>query len=118
MASRPPAAPPPDPAGVLAEAVLRAGDRLLAALEAGDPDAVLAAARERGGAVDRLARSGAAPGAALAARLADQGRTLAERLGHAHDRTAEALRRSGRAQHAAGRYADAAPSPARLQARG
>ena len=103
--------------GAPAEAVLRAGARLLAALDAGDADAALAAARERGGAVDRLV-AGPRPDAALAARLADQDRALAERLGRARDGVAASLRQSGRAQHAAGRYAGAAPPRARLRARG
>ncbi|MDT0632352.1 hypothetical protein [Rubrivirga litoralis] len=101
-----------------AEAAFQAGARLLAALDADDLDAVLVAARERGGAVDRLARSGAAPDAALAARFAEQDRALADRLGRAHDQIAEALRQSGRTQRAAGRYASAAPPAARLRARG
>lgn len=123
MASNAPPAPaeagPGDPAE-LAEAALHAGDRLLRALDAGDADAVLACAEERGGLVARLieltGRESRDP--ALAARFVQQGRELAERVGRAQYDVAHTLCQSGRYHHAADQYAAGGPRHARLQVRG
>lgn len=101
-----------------AEAALEAGDRILLALNADDLDGVLDAARDRGALVAELVRSGVRPTPGLAERFRRQDQTLAERLAHAYDTLAEALRQSGRARHAAGQYAGGAPRRARLQAEG
>ena len=110
------AATSPSPSQV--DAVLSAGDRLLAALNADDFDTVLETARRRGALVAALVRSDAPPDPADAARFVEQDHALAHHLGLAHNRLAEALRQSGRVQHAADRYGSAPPRLARLQASG
>lgn len=101
-----------------ADAALHAGDRLLAALDADDFDAVLEATRERGACVDRLVQSGEAPDAEAAARFVHQDRALADRIRRTQERLADALRQAGRVQHAAGQYAASGPMPTRLHAHG
>lgn len=113
----------PAPDDDIATAAFEAGERVLASLAAGDFDAidfdaVLQAAQARGAHVARLGTAGEPPDPAMAARFVQQDEALAHRLAQAHAQLAEALRQSGRVQHAAGRYAAGAPTHARLQARG
>ncbi|SRR5690606_27404214 len=108
---------PPRPSDTLLDAIYACGERLLDALDAGDFEATVACARERDALIARLPAEGEGTDAPRAARLTQQHRVLTERLQLAHDRLADALRRSDRFQHAAGSYAATHAQP-RLQARG
>lgn len=104
----------------LLDAVYAAGEAVLAALVAADFESAVAHAQERGALIALLAATGR-PGPDTEPhrqRLWAQDAVLTERLGEAQAQLADALRVSGRYQHAAGQYAGGAPVHARLQARG